>query len=309
MNTSQLSHILEARLRQTLAQTILPGPLQQSNATLIAWLDTLSVGPPLVEGQQPSRESALDFEAAVTADFRRLTWYAAGAREMMFPSMYQFFSLAGAESTEIYQLDKVASQLSPESLGTWVEGTDGTVDAGWYIPQEMPATTAFDLAHIVSSDSKPLNRLKMWTERNKVQTCIRLARSVAPGNPFTELRIVLPGAGVDEWVLAGARLFDALDVPDLPDSAIGTLLDATTKRMVASVLFTAEGTVKLGLLVAEPTPKLTQKLFRVASEEQQADEYSDLVELQSQLMVSGPLWAEAQQRANGFGVEYHYQLR
>jgi hypothetical protein len=308
MDTSQLSHVLEARLRLTLAQTYLPEPLRQSNATLIAWLDALSVGPTLVDGQQNSHGPALNFEVSITADFRRLTWYAAGPTEMMFPAMYQFFSRAGAESTEVYHLDKAALQLSPDALGTWIEATAQEVDAGWYIPYEMPVATAFALARTVTPTCKTVDKLKTWAERTKALTCIRLARSVAPGNPFTELRIVLPGHKVDDWVLAGMRLFDALDISDLSDDAIGVLLNTTAKRMVASILFTAEGVVKVGLLVAEPTLDLTKNLFRLATEAQHADEYSALAELQSHLMVNGPIWAEAQQRANGFGVEYHYQL-
>ena len=52
MSELALSQILKARLHLTLAQMQLPGPLRRTNLTLLSWLDTLSVGPALVEAGQ-----------------------------------------------------------------------------------------------------------------------------------------------------------------------------------------------------------------------------------------------------------------
>ena len=116
-----------------------------------------------------------------------------------------------------------------------------------------------------------------------------MARSVAAGNPFTEIRIDLPGDSVDEWVLAGVRLFDALKVVDLPDDALGVLLNANAKKMAASISFTQRGVIKTALMVADPELDLTLAFFRMATAVQHAAEYSPLAELQGNLNVKGQL--------------------
>lgn len=314
MSELELSQILKARLRLTLAQARLPGPLRHTNTTLISWLNALSVGPALTDGKTGGKEDAelphLDFEAAFTADFLRLTWRAAGTRSLMAVAMPDFFDKAGIKATATAALERLVTEVKPPSLGAWIEAEaeSSDVDTGWYIPKQIALATALDVAQELAPESGTPAKLTAWAEAMGAEHCVRIARSVAPGNPFTELRIVLPGKNVDEWVLAGVRLFDALGVVDLPDDALGALLNATTKEMLASVWFTSRGVVKTGILVAKPDLDLTLSLFRMVTGAQQAAEYSPLAELQGNLQVKGPSWAEAQQRINGFGVEYHYDI-
>jgi hypothetical protein len=309
MSELELSQILKARLHLTLAQAHLPGSLRHTNTTLIAWLNALSVGPALTDGKEESLPQ-LDFEAAVTADFRRLTWRAAGTPSLMAVAMPDFFDKVGIKASATATLEKLVAEVKPPLLGAWVEATaqSSDVDTGWYIPKQITLATALEIAQELAPESRTPAKLATWAEAMGAEYCVRIGHSVAPGNPFTELRIVLPGQNVDEWVLAGVRLFDALGVVDLPDDALGALLNATTQEMLASVWFTTRGVVKTGILVAKPDLDLTLSLFRMATGVQQAAEYSPLAELQGNLQVNGPTWAEAQQRASGFGVEYHYAI-
>lgn len=303
-----LSQILQARLHLTLAQSGLPGPLRQTNTTLIRWLDALSVGPALVDDADAVDVPHLDFESAVTADFRRMTWRAAGPPALMADAMQQFFRQVGVDQEATTSLATVVDTIKPQTLGAWVEAVGEDVDTGWYLPLRIPLTTALAIAQPLAPHSPVPDKISTWAAAQGADTCLRLARSIAPGNPFTELRIALPGSTVDEWVLAGVRLFAALGIADLPDEALGEMLNTDTNQMVASVWFTDRGVVKAGLLVADPTLALTLDLFRVATGAQHAADYSALAQYQGSLQVDGPSWVEAQQRANGFGTEYHYAL-
>jgi hypothetical protein len=217
----------------------------------------------------------------------------------------------GIDGNAVEQVEALAASMAeakPQALGAWIEAAGNDVDTGWYIPASFPLVTALEMAQSFAPESRTPDKVTEWAEAMGAAYCTRIARSVAPGNPFTELRILLPGPGVDDWVLAGVRLFDALNIADLPDDVLGALLNANTKQMLASIWFTPRGVVKTGILVAEPELALTLELFRLATGVQQAAEYSPLAELQGNLQVDRPTWAEVQQRASGFGVEFHYTL-
>ena len=308
MSELALSHILGARLRLTLAQMHLPGPLRTVNTTLIAWLDSLSVGPALVEPGQESAAPRLDFEAAITAAFDRLTWRAAGQAALMIPAMQGFFNQVGADEDQLAQLAELGERLDPHQLGVWVEASDGSVDAGWYLPEPLPLDVALEAANTLSPNNPKLAQLHQWAEAAGAHTCERLGRSVAPGSAFSEIRIVLPGPGVDEWVLAGVRLLETLRMPALPDEALGALLNAETGQMLASLWLTSTGVAKAGLLAAAPSLDLTLSLVGLATGASQAEDYTALAAWQGNLDVEGPSWVECQQRAGGFGVELHYNL-
>ncbi|HXF63956.1 MAG TPA: hypothetical protein VNK95_20190 [Caldilineaceae bacterium] len=312
MSELALSQILGARLRLTLAQMHLPGPLRAANATLIAWLDSLSVGPALVGPGQELAAPRLDFEAAITAAFDRLTWRAAGPSALMIPAMQGFFNQVGADEDALARLADLGGRLDPHRLGVWVEASDGDmdggVDAGWYLPEPLPLDVGLEAARALSPENPKLTQLQAWAEAAGAQSCERLGRSVAPGSAFSEIRIVLPGSGVDEWVLAGVRLMEALRMPALPDDALGALLNAETGQMLASLWLTATGVAKAGLLAAAPSLELTLSLFRLATGARQPEDYTALAAWQGNLDVDGPSWIECQQRAGGFGVELHYHL-
>ena len=306
MSEPTLSQIFQARLHLMLAQSHLPGPLRRTNDTLTAWLNALTVGPAFVI--DASDAPRFDFEAAVTADFQRLTWRAAGPPTRMADAMRQFFAQAGIDDHATNALEPLTAQFQPATLGAWVEAQGDEVDTGWYIPSRVALASALKWALTVAPTSQTPHKLADWATACGAESCVRMARSVAEGNPFTELRIELPGENVDAWVLAGVRLFAALGIADLPDDALGALLNANTEQMVASIWFTPRGVVKTGIMVAAPELDLTLDFFRMATDAQRAADFSPLAELQGNLQVEGPTWAEAQQRASGFGVEYHYTL-
>src|SRR5215203_3345360 len=106
MSDLSLSQILKSRLRLTLALMHLPGTLRHTNTTLISWLDSLSVGPAVVEDGYEAMVPHLDFEASITADFKRLTWRAAASPTLIAPSMRQFFTQAGADESAIDALEE-----------------------------------------------------------------------------------------------------------------------------------------------------------------------------------------------------------
>ena len=211
---------------------------------------------------------------------------AAGQPAIIVPALRDFAAMVGIERAELDAFAAIVAQLDPQLLGTWVEAMgdieakengakENEVDCGWYLPQEIALSTALTVAKAAARRAKHPAKCRRGPAPTRPSVVCAWRRPwLAPGNPFVELRIALPGKNVDDRVMAGVRLFDVLGVVDLPDEVLGVLLNATSAEMAVSLWFTPGGVVKTALMVAHPQLDLTLALFRMATAAQQPADYA-----------------------------------
>ena len=241
-------------------------------------------------------EAATEFGVSLSADHRRLTWRVYGDPDHLIPPMGDYLLAAGIPDAEICRLGEAEETIAPERLCTWIERTGESLNVGWTFPVDVPLAQALPGAARAG--------LREWAKKHGIEACTSLGRAIGAGNPYSQLRLPLPGEKTAPQLAAALEAFAALGVPSPSDDVVGALLERGRAELALSAWLSASGVVKMGLLVPQPETKLALHLCRAAGV--RPDQYKTLAGFEGVLGVDGPAYAECQQFADGFHVEFHY---
>jgi hypothetical protein len=283
------------RERLNLARLAVPAADPPRDQQLTFWLANVPVPADLDDAD------AVSFRASVTCDLQRLTWWADGAPGLFIPAMADYLEAVGAPEQEMERLKSAGLRLQPDRLGTWIVVAEDLFDAGWYMPGEIPLSTAFDF----STASEEASILKTWATEHSLATCASLGRSIGEGDPFTALEIPLAAGSAEEQVSAALGLFDTLGVPAPPDMALGAILSLDGAALGVSAWLLDHGLAKLGLLAARPPIRTMLDICETRPGFRHAD---NLAAFSGVLGQERPESVECEYTDQGFEVVLHYKI-
>jgi hypothetical protein len=241
----------------------------------------------------------LDVEVALAADLSRVTCRTAGAVPGLRRRMRAFLADYEFAESEIWRFDDIVERVRPAQVGSWIELAEEDLDAGWYLPGPM----ALGPALAVADPSPDRDRFAAWAREQCIQTCRRVGRSLAEDWASTELWLALPQASMEQGLRAALDLFDRLSLPLPSDSALAAMLHLGRGEVGLAIGLNGESTIRLGLLLSDPSSELMLRLCRAAG----IDQDEALATFEGFLGVEGCSTVEYQLLAEGFGVELGYR--
>lgn len=153
-----------------------------------------------------------------------------------------------------------------------------------------------------ASDEGPaVTKLCEWTEQNLVEKCYYLSRDMGASPPRqTETKFQLPG-NLDNQLRLCSSAFKAFGFSNIPAEAIDIIRRNPPKdTLCISVTTSAEGFVKLGVIITHPSPSLFQALSKLV-----AVDLDKIHQFQKALSVEQPLYVELHELSTGFGYEVY----
>lgn len=253
----------------------------------------------------------IDFEVATSADMQKLSWKTSGPQNIFIQRMVDFFWNVGAPESEIDRLNDVGALINPTMIGSWIDMSGkGGMDGGWYFPTDIPLKFALE----ASDPGDPTTKVAHWGEQHGVSTCYSVSRDMGAAPPRqTEVRFRMPGVGFEEQLQHALSAYGAFGFPPLPDEAINIIRSSPKLGIRLSVVTSAEGFVRLGLLVPDPDFATVEKLCPMSG----APSSEPLRRFAACLQVQGPQFVEFQYLNKGFGygvykegfdVVFHYHV-
>ncbi len=261
---------------------------------LYEWLD----GQPLPEDDPGVGEASL--VVALSADVRRVTWYAAGPPEAFAEATGAFLAQAGATEEALSTLADAGKALEPARVGSWVELSEEDLDGGWYLPVSIP----FQRARNYAPPGAVAEALGVWARRCGAAAAAQLRRSVEEERPRTELTIPLPGGDAAQQRSLAQQAFAAVGAPWFGADVERALSTVPAGQLALVVALTRAGLHRAGVLA--PTASLAgldELVGRVAAGQEETLEAFD-----EALGGGGPQWVAISQYAQGLGIELLYEL-
>jgi hypothetical protein len=260
--------------------------------------------------QEEVVDGAISFHVAAAADMEKLTWRSSGPQNIFIQKMVDFFWNVGAPETEIDRLNDVGALINPVQIGSWIDmSAKGGMDGGWFFPVDVPIKFALE----ASDAGDPVNILAQWSEENGIQRCLSVGRDMGAAPPRqTEIRFLLTGNSFDEQLSRGLSAFETFGFPSVPDEMLSLIRASPRPGLALSVITSSEGFVRLGLLTPDPDKNIVEQLCQVGG-----GAPASLFQLEQQLGVNGPSFAEYQYLNKGFGygvykegfdVVFHYHV-
>jgi len=280
-----------ARLK--LAAGVVPFLLGPAGEHLECWLNSLFT-PDDLAGDRP-----LDVEVALAADLTRLTCRTTRTAHGFRQHIKTFLAEYEFSESETWRFEEIAARVRPAQVGSWIELAEEGLDAGWYLPGPIALGPA--LAAVDPSPDRDL--FAAWAGEQDIQVCRRMGRSLAEDSASTELRLALPQASIEQGLQAALDLFSRLSLPLPSDTALNAMLRQGRGALELVIGLDAESTIRLGLLLSNPSSELMLRLCRAAGINQ--DEA--LATFEGYLGVGGCSTVEYQLLAEGFGVELGYR--
>jgi len=252
----------------------------------------------------------LEFQLSVSAAIQKLTWRAAGPQNAFIQKMVDFFWNVGAPESEIDKLNDVGALINPTKIGSWIDMSEkGGMDGGWY----FPVSNTIKLALAASDPGDPTTVVEEWATKHNVKQSYSVGRDMGAAPPRqTEIFLQLPGDDVDTQISIALDAFSAFQFPPIPDGATKIMKEKSNAGICLSIITSAEGFVRLGILVPKPSRDCVDALCSIV--DASAD---NIHRLESSIQSSGPAFVEYQHLTEGFGygvynegfdVVFHYSL-
>eukprot|EP01117_Protostelium_nocturnum_P018572 TRINITY_DN779_c0_g1_i1.p1 TRINITY_DN779_c0_g1~~TRINITY_DN779_c0_g1_i1.p1 ORF type:complete len:476 (-),score=169.89 TRINITY_DN779_c0_g1_i1:80-1507(-) len=259
----------------------------------------------------------IEFYVTASADMQKLTWRTNGPQSIFIQKMVDFFWNVGAPADEIDRLNDVGAIINPAKIGSWIDMSRmGGMDGGWYFPVEIPIKHAMEAA----DPGNAIKEFAAWAEQNDIQTAFAVGRDMGAAPPRqTELRFKLPHGSPSDQIEVGLSAFSRFGFPAFPDEALRILKNqkiqnSADAHVSLSVITSAEGFVRLGLLVPRPSPSDVSSLCTFAGgSHQNLSQFEESIEVTKE----GPLFVEYQYLKNpfgygvyreGFDIVFHYRV-
>lgn len=247
---------------------------------------------------------------ATSASREKLTWRACGPQNAFIQKMVDFFWNVGAPETEIDKLNDVGALINPSKIGSWIDMSEkGGMDGGWFFPVEI--TIKLGLA--AGDPGDPTTMVEEWATKHGVEQSYSVGRDMGAAPPRqTEIFLRLPGSEVSAQIEMALDAFTSFRFPDIPQAAIDILKEQSKAGICLSVITSAEGFVRLGILVPTPASDCVDALCDVVGASK-----DEIHSLESAIQSSGPAFVEYQHLIEGFGygvynegfdVVFHYSL-
>jgi len=251
------------------------------------------------------------FEVAIAADMEKLTWRTSGPQQIFIQKMVDFFWNVGAPESEIDRLNDVGALINPIQIGSWIDmSARGGMDGGWFFPVDVPMKFALEASDV----GDPVTKVGEWTEKNGVTRCYSVGRDMGAAPPRqTEIRFLLPGNSFDDQLNKAIAAFGNFGFPELPEEALNLIKMAKTPELSLSVITSAEGFVRAGLLIPKPDKGVVEQACNVSG----APNVERLFSFEQSLGVPGPEYVEFQYLMPGFGygvykegfdIVFHYTV-
>jgi hypothetical protein len=248
-------------------------------------------------------------DGAPTADVRygastdvamvKTRWRISAGVERMRPGLEVYFGDFGAEPGEAAFLDATLEMLGAQRAGIWIAMANDAIDTGWFFDEPFPITRVFAIAHSGGGLSETGEKALAWAERHGVTRTEYVTRSLAGKTPCHDIFLEAPSI---------KAAFELLTVYELPEPNV--LVDDALRRgsvdgVGVSLLVTATGVTRVGVLARRPSADAVLSLIRTRDEKDAAL----LAAFEGALGVNSAAWAEyevyASHRTN---VELHFAL-
>lgn len=252
----------------------------------------------------------IEFQLATSAKCQKLTWRACGPQNAFIQKMVDFFWNVGAPETEIDKLNDVGALINPSKIGSWIDMSEkGGMDGGWYFPVE----NTIKLALAAGDAGDPTELVAEWCTNNNVEQSFSVGRDMGAAPPRqTEIFLKLPGNDVNSQIELALDAFSTFQFPAIPEGALNVLREKSNVGICLSVITSAEGFVRLGILVPTPSTDCVNELCSIVNASS-----SEIHALESAVQVNGPTFVEYQHLTEGYGygvynegfdVVFHYSL-
>jgi len=283
--------------------------LKEEDSKVLEFWQIWSESIPVKEDLSPGM--SIEFQVAASADMQKLTWRTAGPQNVFIQKMVDFFWNVGAPESEIDRLNDVGALINPVKIGSWIDmSAKGGMDGGWFFPVDIPLKLAVEAA-----DGGPIiKKFSEWAEEHGVTSIFAVGRDMGAAPPRqTEMRFTLPGGDFAEQLRIAVSAFSSFGVPAIPDEAMKILQEnPPSQRMTMSVITSAEGFVRLGLLVPSPKTQTVIALCNFAG-----SKHEEIAAFEGSLGSQGPAFVEYQYLMKtfgygvykeGFDVVFHYHI-
>ena len=252
----------------------------------------------------------MDYHIATSANLQKLTWRTSGPQNAFIQKMVDFFYNVGAPDSEIDRLNDIGSLINPLKIGSWIDmSANGGMDGGWFFPVDITIKMALE----ASDEGDPVRKVADWANQHSIDKAFSVGRDMGASPPRqTEIRLKLPGADGPAQLEVGLSAFNFFGFPPLPENTLPILRESVESNpgLCLSIVTSAEGFVRLGLLVPNPSKDIVKSLCSIAGSNS-----SDLEKLHGAIGANGPDFAEYQFLKEGFGygvykegfdVVFHY---
>jgi len=112
----------------------------------------------------------------------------------------------------------------------------------------------------------------------------------------TEFRVHLPGNEITNQIKIARDAYSMFGIPEPPPEAISLMTDSGKTGICMSIITSAEGFVRLGILCPEPTSDMVARACQIAGAPK-----DPIDRFQRSLNVDGPSYVEFQYLKEGFG--------
>jgi len=203
----------------------------------------------------------------------------------------------------------VGALVNPITIGSWIDmSSKGGMDGGWFFPVDVPIKFALEAC----DPGDPVTKVAEWAEEKDVARCNYVGRDMGAAPPRqTEIRFAVIGDSFEEQLNRAHSAFDAFNFPPLPEEAVMIINECQNPGLQLSVITSAEGFVRLGLMVPNPPRDAVEKLCNMTGAP------GNLLRFQEEIESQGPAFAEFQYLMQGFGygvykegfdVVFHYKV-
>lgn len=239
-----------------------------------------------------------EYYFSTSACGHKVSWRAQGPQNAYIQKMVDFFWNVGSPESQIDRLGDIGAVINPCRIGSWIDmSLSGGMDGGWVFAGNFPLKIALTGADV----SDPSQKLLMWSEKHGITSCIVVGRDMGAGIPHqTWTLIELPG-NLSEQLTIGIQVFSELGFPPIPESVLNIICkETTTAGLMVSVVFCAEGFVKLALQIPSPSSIMVEQLCQIAGGSLNYIEQFNLA-LATQL----PSFVECQFLKSGYGYNVY----
>jgi hypothetical protein len=249
-------------------------------------------------------ESEVSFGITLSGELHKVTWAITDTCPALMGRLGRAVDALGLPPGALHSFLQLALALDALRAGTWVQGSAGRFELGWLLEIDLPLSHVLPLMPGLQQAGPGLNG---WSSRYADVVCTQAAGSLDAGESITNLQFLLPGAGVEEQLLAALELWEMLNVAGPPDTLLAALLDYTQARaepypLLGVLGFASNHIIKAGLLLPQPDTRLQVQLYRIAG----LNTIDALAAFQGSLGAEPPLWVECAQAVEGSGLAFHY---
>jgi len=208
--------------------------------------------------------------------------------------MVDFFWNVGAPEAEIDRLNDVGTLLNPVRIGSWIDmSAKGGMDGGWYFPVNLQLSLVLEAADV----GDPISKVSEWSEKHQVTACYSVGRDMGAAPPRqTEFRVSLPGNDLDHQMKIAKDAYSMFGFPEPSAEALSIITDSGKIGLNMSIITSAEGFVRLGILLPEPTSDMVAKACQISGASR-----DPIDRFQRSLNVDSPSFLEFQYLKEGFG--------